>query len=168
MARRRACALGDVRRLKDAGSLIAGSAFPEKFQGVMGEEFPFFKVGDLARSADGRWLCESEHTISPETAAELRVQVIPRNAIIYAKIGAALLLNRRRITGRSACIDNNMSAFVPRKEIASVQWALYCLSLLDFRNYVNPGAVPSLSEGDQALLNVLYPLATNSTPLPCS
>ena len=144
----------DVRRLKDAGTLIAGSAFPETYQGVEGEELPFFKVGDLSKSADGRWLSETEHTISRETASEIKARIIPENAIIYAKIGAALLLNRRRIIVKPACIDNNMSAFVPSKAAVLVQWALYALTLLDFRNYVNPGAIPSLSEGDQALLHI--------------
>ena len=147
----------EVRRLKDVGRLIAGAAFPEALQGVEGEELPFFKVGDLAKSVDGRWLDGSEHTINRETAAEIRARVIPRESVVYAKIGAALLLNRRRLTTRSACIDNNMSAYVPDRAQVATQWALYTLSLIDFREHVNPGAVPSLSEGDQAILPVPLP-----------
>ena len=147
----------NVRRLKDVGRLIAGAAFPEALQGVAGEELPFFKVGDLHKSADGRWLHDTEHTISRETAAELRAQVVPQETVVYAKIGAALLLNRRRITTRPACIDNNMSAYVPHRDRVTTHWALYALSLLDFGEHVNSGAVPSLSEGDQAILPIPLP-----------
>ena len=147
----------EVRRLKDVGLLIAGAAFPEALQGVEGEELPFFKVGDLNKSADGRWLDDTQHTITRETAAEIRARVIPRESVVYAKIGAALLLNRRRITTRPACIDNNMSAYVPSRDRVTTSWALYTLSLLDFGEHVNPGAVPSLSEGDQAILPIPLP-----------
>ena len=147
----------EARRLKDVGRLIAGAAFPEALQGVGGEELPFFKVGDLNKSLDGRWLDGTEHTISRETATELRARVIPRESIVYAKIGAALLLNRRRLTTRPACIDNNMSAYVPDRARVTTQWALYTLSLIDFGEHVNPGAVPSLSEGDQAILPIPLP-----------
>ena len=155
--------LGDVPqhwgvwRLKDVGHLIAGAAFPEALQGVEGEELPFFKVADLDKSRDGRRLEDPEHTISRKAAAEIRARVIPQESVVYAKIGAALLLNRRRVNTGPACIDNNMSAYVPDRDRITTHWALYTLSLLDFGEHVNPGAVPSLSEGDQAILPLPIP-----------
>ena len=147
----------EVRRLKQTGRLVAGAGFPVPLQGVQDEELPFFKVGDLAKSVDGRWLSYSDSTISRETAASLRAQVIPKGAIAYAKIGEALRLNRRRIIARPACIDNNMTAFVPSSAAITIEWALHSLSVLDFGKHVNPGAVPSLSEGDQAVLSIPLP-----------
>ena len=146
-----------ARRLKDVGTLVGGAGFPEVLQGVEGEELPFFKVGDLSKATDGLWLVNSEHTISRETARTLRAQVILTGAIAYAKIGAALLLNRRRIVAQPSCIDNNMSAYIPNESRMVTQWALYTLSLIDFGLHVNPGAVPSLSEGDQACLHISVP-----------
>ena len=147
----------EVRRLKQAGRLVAGAGFPVPLQGVQNEEFPFFKVSDLAKSVDGRWLSYSDSTISRQTAASLRAQVIPKGAIAYAKIGEALRLNRRRIIARPSCIDNNMTAFVPNSAALTIEWALHSLSILDFGKHVNPGAVPSLSEGDQAILSIPLP-----------
>ncbi len=147
----------DVRRLKDAGQLCGGAGFPHEFQGVSGEELPFYKVGDLALAPDGRTLSEGAHSISRETAAELRARVIPQGAVVYAKIGAALFLNRRRITPAPCCIDNNMTAFIPRASRLTSGWAFYWMSTLNFGEFANPGAVPSLSEGYQATLPLLLP-----------
>ena len=147
----------EARRLKDVGTLVGGAGFPEALQGVEGEELPFFKVGDLSKATDGLWLVNPEHTIGREMARTLRAQVIPTGAIVYAKIGAALLLNRRRIVAQPSCIDNNMSAYIPDESRTVTQWALYTLSLIDFGLHVNPGAVPSLSEGDQACLHISAP-----------
>lgn len=144
-------------RLKNFGSLLSGTGFPHEFQGVEGETLPFYKVGDLATRGNDRYMGRPSNTISFETAVKLRVHVVPKGAIVYAKIGAALLLNRRRITTVPCAIDNNMTAYVPREENLISRWAFYWTSILDFGIFANPGAVPSLSEGDQAQLPIAIP-----------
>lgn len=147
----------ECRRLKDCGALLAGAGFPHEFQGLEDEELPFYKVGDLSQSLDGRHMASGEHTISRATAYTLRAKVIPPSAVVYAKIGAALLLNRRRITVKYCCIDNNMTAFIPNQRKLSTAWAHYWLCTLDFGEFTNPGAIPSLSEGYQATLPITLP-----------
>lgn len=147
----------EARRMKNFGDLIAGAGFPHEFQGQEDEELTFYKVGDLANAIDGKTMGDSEHTISRQTARLLRAKVVPIGAVVYAKIGAALLLNRRRITARNCCIDNNMTAFIPKPQCIDTLWAYYWLSTLDFGEFTNPGAIPSLSEGYQAELPFLAP-----------
>jgi type I restriction enzyme S subunit len=98
-----------------------------------------------------------QHTITRDMAAQLRARVVPANSIVYAKIGAALLLNKRRITACACCIDNNMTAYMPDPAKMRTKWAFYWLNIVDFGKVVNPGAVPSLSEGDQAILPIAVP-----------
>lgn len=147
----------DVRRLKDVGRLFGGAGFPHEFQNVQGEELYFYKVGDLSLSENGKTLLASPHSISKETAKALRATVIPKDAIVYAKIGAALLLNRRRMTTADCCIDNNMTAYVTTANEVTPEWAFYWLSTIDFGEHVNPGAVPSFSEGYQSVLPIPVP-----------
>jgi type I restriction enzyme S subunit len=147
----------EVKRLKDVGTLVGGAGFPHDEQGREGDELPFFKVADLGKAEAGRTMGDAESTVSYETASALHARIIPASSIVYAKIGAALLLNRRRITIRACCIDNNMTAFTPAFERLSTLWAWYWLSVIDFGRVANPGAVPSLSEGDQAILPIALP-----------
>lgn len=146
-----------VKRLKQVGKLIGGAGFPHEFQGQESEVLPFYKVGDIGRSPDDRTMKGSENTVSLETAESLRAKIIPEGSIVYAKIGAAMLLNRRRITEIQCCIDNNMTAFIPNRSLITTEWAFYWLCILDFGELANPGAVPSFSEGDQANLIILQP-----------
>ena len=145
-----------VRRLKDQGALIGGAGFPHDYQGLNDQVLPFYKVGDLSASSDGRYMRSAPNTVSLGVAKELRAQVIPPNSIIYAKIGAALLLNRRRVTTVPCCIDNNVSAYVPGRELTT-EWALHWTTTVDFGAFAHPGAVPSLSEGDQADIPIVVP-----------
>lgn len=146
-----------VGRIKDFGSLLGGVGFPHKFQGVEGEILPFYKVGDLASSIDDRYMVSSPNTISSETASTLRAHVIPEESIVYAKIGAALLLNKRRITTAPCVIDNNMTAYIPKLDDLTSGWAFYWMNVLDFGMFANPGAVPSFSEGAQGQLPIAIP-----------
>ena len=154
-----------VRRLKEVGVLKGGAGFPPDLQDVAGEELPFYKVGDLKASTDGRLMTTPEHTISKEIALKLRAAIIPKDSILYAKIGAALSLNRRRVTFGNCCIDNNMTAYIPQKKFIQTSWAFYWLSSLDFSTFKNPGAVPSFSEGDQGVLPILVPPISEQTQI---
>ena len=102
-------------------------------------------------------MVSSPNTISSETASTLRAHVIPEESIVYAKIGAALLLNKRRITTAPCVIDNNMTAYIPELDDLTSGWAFYWMSVLDFGMFANPGAVPSFSEGAQGQLPIAIP-----------
>ena len=147
----------DVRRLKDVGTLFGGAGFPLEYQDMQGEDLYFYKVGDLSLSENGKTLRDAPHSISRETAKTLRATDVPKNSIVYAKIGAALLLNRRRMTTADCCIDNNMTAYVANQRCVQPDWAFRWLSTIDFSEHVNPGAVPSLSEGYQSNLPIPVP-----------
>lgn len=147
----------EVRRLKDIGELVAGSGFPHNYQGNTDEKLPFYKVSDLVASSDGRLMKEAPNTVSREVATHLRARPIPQNSIVYAKIGAALLLNRRRITSRPCCIDNNMTAYIPNRQKSTTAWSYYWMSTIDFSQFVSPGAIPLIGEGDQGKIPFLVP-----------
>jgi type I restriction enzyme S subunit len=132
-------------RLRYLGRLKGGAGFPDAEQGVQGEELPFFKVKHLAEAAPDGGLESSEHTISRETAEQLGAFVFPSGSIVFAKIGAALLLNRFRYVRQPSCIDNNMMGFVLDESKAVRRFMLHSMGLLDFSLIENPGAVPSLS-----------------------
>lgn len=145
----------EKRRLKHVGIVISGTGFPPEYQGNEHEELPFLKVSDMSAQGSEKWVSHAINSISRNTAKELGATIVPANAIIYAKIGAALLLNKRRILRNPSCIDNNMSAFVPHAVIP--KWALWWMSAIDFGEYVNPGAIPSFTEGQQKELPFLVP-----------
>lgn len=152
-----------LHRLKHVGTIHSGTGFPHDYQGIVDEELPFLKVSDMSLDGNEKRITTYSNTVSRETARELRASVIPSGAIVYAKIGAALLLNKRRLLIVESCIDNNMSAFVPHR--VCPEWALWWMSTLDFGEYVNPGAVPSFTEGQQKELPFLVPPIDDQTQI---
>ena len=153
----------EVRRLKDLGYLKSGTGFPHSHQGNLLAEFPFFKVGDMAVSGNEQLMQVWNHTITEDTVNTLGAHVFQPNTIVFAKVGAALLLNRRRILTRPSCLDNNMMGFLPKGH--SSKWMYHWLSTVDLRMMVNPGAVPSVNEGQLEVLPVLVPPLPEQTSI---
>jgi type I restriction enzyme S subunit len=135
----------EVLKLGNVASTKGGAGFPDEYQGQTEEELPFFKVGDISScDADGV-MRRPNHTISRETARLLRATVFDTGTIVFAKVGAALLLQRYRQLGQPSCIDNNMMGMTVGPS-AVPDYLLNVLPLLDLKTIVNPGAVPSINE----------------------
>ena len=103
-------------------------------------------MGDIINSDDSGVMRQANHSITRETAKELRAYIFLPGTMVFAKVGAALLLKRFRTLGQPSCIDNNMMGMTTDKT-ANADFMLYVLPLLDFALIVNPGAVPSINEG---------------------
>ena len=146
----------EVRRIKELGKLIGGSGFPHDFQGQRDLELPFFKVVDLSHVSQIHKMLDAENSVDRTTAKLLGAAVIRPGDVAFAKVGAALLLNRFRSIGIPCCIDNNMMAFRSGPRI-STDFALLAFSRINFSDIVNPGAVPSVSGGQVGQIEIALP-----------
>ena len=133
--------------IKHVGRLKGGAGFPHDDQGVEGEILDFHKVNALSRADAHGYLVPSDNTISPDTANRLGAFVFPPETIVFAKVGAALLLARIRIIRNDSCIDNNMMGLIVHQDSFDVSFVRYAMELVRFDLIANPGAVPSLNEG---------------------
>lgn len=134
-----------IMPIKRVARLQGGTGFPDHEQGLKDEQLPFYKVSDTNLLGNAVYMVNENNSVSTATAKRLHAHVIPMNAVIFPKVGAVLLLNKRRITTRDCCIDNNMMSATPLH--CDVKWFYYWLSGLDLRPFSNPGAVPSINEG---------------------
>ncbi len=132
--------------LKLIGRLKGGAGFPHIEQGTESSELSFHKVNALSRAGSDGVLLPSENTISRNTATQLGAFVFPPRSIVFAKVGAALLLARIRILSEDSCIDNNMMGLIVAQERNDVTFVRYAMNLVRFDLIANPGAVPSLNE----------------------
>ena len=144
-----------VKRLKRLGRLTGGAGFPITEQGVSDEEIPFYKVSDMTSEGHDRLLQTSPNTVSRATARRLNAEVFPDRTIIFPKVGAALLTNKRRQLDGPGCVDNNIMAFVPKS--VDSDFAYYALSSVDLSDLANPGAVPSVTGAQVGQVELAVP-----------
>lgn len=75
---------------------------------------------------------------------------------MFAKIGVALLSNRRRLLVRDTLIDNNLMSATPRDGVDS-QFLFYLLRTLDFGQHAGGSALPYLTARDLNAIAVELP-----------
>lgn len=126
------------------GNFISGNCFPIEYQGCPRGELPFYKVSDFNNAGNSQVMGKANNYISHNIASVLSCKIIPKNSVVFAKIGAAISLERKRITGFDCCIDNNMMSFLPyQKNIAA--YMCYLFQTIRFGEFVEATALPSLS-----------------------
>lgn len=145
----------EILAFKRLGKFQGGAGFPDDEQGLLDEELPFYKVSDSNLPGNELFMSAHNNSVSKETAAKLRAFIFPKGTIVFAKVGAALLLNKRRILTSPSCIDNNMMGFI--RESCNSNWVYYWMCSLDLGELANPGAVPSISEGQIREIRVPVP-----------
>lgn len=83
---------------------------------------------------------------------------VPAGAIVFAKVGAAVFQERKRILAQDSCIDNNMSAFIADGNLIDVRFAHYLLTAFRMSDLVSVGALPSLNGGQLRSIPLLVPV----------
>lgn len=134
-----------------------GNAFPEKYQGNGSGDYPFIKVSDMERSGNERFVIRASNWISESVREKARIKLFPPKSVVFAKVGAALFLNRRRILSKPTAIDNNLMAAVPKNDDNGFLY--YLMQQIDLASIAQSGAVPSVNQAQMIDVPALIPSA---------
>ena len=132
-------------KLVDFGAFRSGNGFPLVFQGGQSGDYPFFKVSDLSNKGNELLLEGANHWISEDIRRTLGATVFAAGSIVFAKIGAAIFLERKRILSRESCLDNNMMGFSLTVPSACEQFFYYLFLRIALGKFVSTTALPSLT-----------------------
>lgn len=140
------------------GEFVVGNGFKKEYQGFTGYEIPFYKVGSLKYADNFGYLYDESNTITEEIRRKLKAILIPRNSILFAKIGEAIRLNRRCLNKKECCIDNNTMAFLTNS--CNFKYVYYWTLGQEFYDLTNATTVPAIRKSDLELIKIpLPPLA---------
>ncbi|MFC9290371.1 restriction endonuclease subunit S [Streptomyces sp. NPDC057052] len=135
--------------------LISGVGFPHQYQGKTSGAYPFLKVSDLASAVSGYHLVTAQNWVSQTDLASLGARLAPKGAIVFPKVGAAMLKNPRRLVNLPAAMDNNLMAVVPNS--GEPRFWLYALSTIDLGEISAGGVLPYVTEGQIRDLHIPFP-----------
>jgi type I restriction enzyme S subunit len=155
-----------IRKLGHIGRVLGGTGFPDRYQGELAGDFPFYKVSDMTIKGNLSILSRAANYVSSDVVQDLGGTLIPRNAIVFPKVGAALLTNKRRLTDDLSLIDNNCMAVT--FESGTPQYWVHLLGVLDFAWIVQPGPVPSISGSQVKDLLIPVPPTDEQQAISCS
>ncbi len=155
----------DVMSVFDFGSFKSGNGFPLSYQGHKNGDLPFFKVSDMNNVGNATYMKNANNYVSDEVSKKLKLNIVPEKSIVFAKIGAAIFLERKKLTVFCSCIDNNMMAFLINKEIGNIEYFRYLFLNTEFGKLVSATALPSLSSKDIGELRYGFPKKKEQTAI---
>lgn len=155
--------LGDIPKgwthgvLGDVCSFTAGSAFKPEHQGSTEGDYPFIKVSDMNLAGNEVFIQSANNYVSKAQQSEMKAKLHPLGATVFAKIGVALISNRRRLLTTPTIIDNNLMSASPVEGKSGAYFLYSMLSAIDFNTLVSGTALPYLNVSDLKKIPIVRP-----------
>ena len=142
-------------QLGDLGYCKSGVGFPENEQG--GENgIPFFKVSDMNLEGNEDELLSANNYVSVEQIEKRGWNPIEETSIMFAKVGAAIYQNRKRLVQQSFLLDNNTMAYIPGP-CWDIHFCKVLFDRMDLTQLVQIGALPSYNAKDVEAITIPIP-----------
>ena len=151
----------EQRKLGELGFAQSGIGFPDAEQGGT-EGTPFFKVSDMSTPGNEYELVASNNYVTAEQIARIGWRPINQvPAVFFAKVGAAVMLNRKRLVNKPFLLDNNTMAFSMNSSLLDTQFGRSLFERLDLTSLIQVGALPSFNSSDVESMSVSLPSTMN-------
>ncbi|WP_282671373.1 restriction endonuclease subunit S, partial [Lactococcus cremoris] len=147
----------EERKLGEVGKTKSGIGFPDAQQGGK-QGTPFYKVSDMNNPGNEVVMMNANNYASDSQLKENKWNPInPQNSgVVFAKVGAAIFLDRKRIVDTSFLIDNNMMSY-----LFDSSWNRYfgktLFEKLRLSRFAQVGALPSFNGSDVEDIKVMRP-----------
>lgn len=147
----------EQRKLGDVGAAKSGIGFPNAEQGGT-KGVPFFKVSDMNTEGNENELVVANNYVTEEQIARKRWIVIDEvPAIFFAKVGAAVMLNRKRLVRFPFLLDNNTMAYIFDKNVWDCEFGKTLFETIDLTKLTQVGALPSYNASDVEEVEICIP-----------
>lgn len=142
------------KKLGEVGKFKSGVGFSDIQQGGKAG-VPFFKVSDMNLPNNKSIMREANNYVTDEQIKQIGYKPITSKSIIFAKVGAAIFLERKRVA-EGFLLDNNMMAYTPNKSV-NFDFTRICFERLQLSKMAQIGALPSYNASDLAILKIPVP-----------
>lgn len=137
----------EENRLENLGNAISGNISIDKSDDVS-FSLPVYKVSDMNLAVNNIFMNESHTYVSSDKARKNKMKVIKQiPSIIFAKRGAAIALERKRIVTHPFLLDTNMMAYSPNND-HEIYFLKQYLDFKGFYMFIQSGALPAINIKD--------------------
>ncbi|MBW5422045.1 restriction endonuclease subunit S [Streptomyces sp. BG9H] len=132
--------------VEHVANVSQGKALPKSVQGERSGELSWFKIADMVGRGNEDGYTYAETRLSPEQVESLKGIAVPAGSVVFPRVGAAVLTEKKRILDVDAAVDENHLVLTP-KEGVPPECLLAATESIRLAELVQPGAVPSLNMG---------------------
>jgi type I restriction enzyme S subunit len=133
-------------KLVNIADVQSGSAFPTESQGKAPNGIPFYKVSDMNIKGNERYMINENNSITEDARKELGASIFPKGSVIFPKVGGAIATNKKRITTRECCVDNNVMGAIPKPGKMTSEFLYYFFLAYNLSEFANEAHLPSIKK----------------------
>ena len=146
----------EQRKLGDFGKCKSGIGFPDSQQGGQ-TGIPFFKVSDMNTAGNEKIMHISNNYVTEQQITNNSWNVIKSPAVLFAKVGAAVMLNRKRLILSDFLLDNNTMTYPINTDSFDTDFCYTLFETIDLPSLVQVGALPSYNANQVDNIEVSIP-----------
>lgn len=133
-----------TRALKEVAEVSQGKSLPKAVQGIQSGTCSWFKIADMTTPRNMYGFTEANTRLPIEEVSKLGGRIVGRGAIVFPRVGAAVLTEKKRIMDVDAAVDENHLVLSPAPT-THPEFLLGVMELQRLGDLVQTGAVPSLN-----------------------
>jgi type I restriction enzyme S subunit len=133
-------------KLLNLADVQSGAAFPTERQGKVPNGIPFYKVSDMNISGNERYMINENNSVTEDVRRILSASIFPKGSIIFPKVGGAIATNKKRITTRACCVDNNVMGAIPKPGKMTSEFLYYFFLAYNLSEFANEAHLPSIKK----------------------
>jgi type I restriction enzyme S subunit len=130
----------------DVASVSQGKALPKAVQGQRSGDVSWFKIADMTGRSNEDGYTVADTRLSADQIASLGGVILPVGAVVFPRVGAAVLTEKKRLLDVPGAVDENHLVLKPNDGISS-EYLLTVVEAIRLGDLVQTGAVPSLNMG---------------------
>lgn len=136
---------------------VIGGTTPKGFSSqIPNGSIPFFKVADMNSFGNEKYMTNGKLEFSEKTIKNWRLRLVPKNSVIFPKIGGAIATNKKRIMGCKGAIDANTMALIPSDRLRT-DYLYYFMLSLNLSDYSTGSTMPQLSNSTIGQISIPIP-----------
>lgn len=132
--------------LGQACEILSGAGFPRGVQGNSEGDYPFYKVSDMNKYGNEKFMSKSSNYILESTRRKLGAKKLPKGSIIFPKVGGAISTNKKRQITQTSCVDNNIMGLIPKADFITTEFLFYFMESVDIYEFSNKANPPSIRQ----------------------
>jgi restriction endonuclease S subunit len=99
----------------------------------------------MNREANEISLVDAANYVDEATLTQMKARAWPAGTVVFPKVGAALLTEKRRVLSTVAAFDNNVMGLIPGPRLRP-RFLLSYMRTVRLSDFAQPGAVPSINQ----------------------
>lgn len=133
-------------RLESIADVSQGKSLPKERQGAATGDVSWFKIADMTKHGNQHGFTSAETQMTEEELSSLGGVVLPVGTVVFPRVGAAVLTEKKRILDVPGAVDENHLVLRPHAG-TNAEYLLATMEAVRLSDFVQTGAVPSLNMG---------------------